>query len=334
MKLPRKLGRLAEPALLLPILLAGALLAVAFNLGDLGTVLSRLQAIPIDVMLFALLMGLVYLVLKLWQLHLLLANLGLHPGWRRLLLAFAVGELSVTLPFGIFSQNWILSMAGGRNRFGRSSAATVVMLIVETLVVLILLAVVGIPRWPQLRLAAAICAAGFLMLVLGILRFERVARNIALRIRRPVLHRAALEALGLLRGLKRLSNARVLVVNVLIAAAYLGALAFAFMAVGRSVGLHHLTYLTAATIYAFSLAVVLICGGLISQIGTMEILGMGAAQAWGLNFTDGLALMLAFRVVWTGVMWLVNLPLVLLLWRSLRVPHSERSRDYAVDKRG
>lgn len=329
MRLPRRLGRLAEPALLLPILLAGALLAVAFNLGDLGKVLNRVQSIPISVMFFALLMGLVYLVLKLWQLHLLLGNLGLHPGRRRLLLAFAVGELSVTLPFGIFAQNWVLSTAGGHTRFGRSSAATVVMLVVETLVVLLLLSFVGIPRWPQLRAVAAICAFVFLAIVLSVLRFEGVAQRLALRIRRPLLHRAALEALGLLRGLKQLSNARVLAANVVIAAAYLGALAFAFMAVGRSVGLHHLSYLEAATIYAFSLAVVLICGGLVSQIGTVEILGMGAAQAWGLNFTDGLALMLAFRLVWTGVIWLVNLPIVLALWRSLR---RDEQRAQAADE--
>ncbi len=329
MTLRRKLGVFAEPALILPVLLAGALLAVAFNLGDLGHVMDRVRAISIPVMLFALGMGLTYLTLKLWQFHLLLANLGLHPGWRRLLLAFAVGELAVTLPFGIFAQNWVLSTAGGQARFGRSSAATVVMLLVETLVVLLLLAIVGIPRWPQLQPIAAVFAVGFVALTLSILRFERLARKLAIRLKQPLLHRAAVEILGLLRGLKRLSHPRTLAINVVLAAAYLGALAFAFMAVGRSVGVQNLPYLTAATIYAFSLAVVLICGGLVSQIGTVEILGMGAALAWGLNFTEGLALMLGFRLVWTGVMWLINLPIVFLLWRSLhsRAPVAERQED-------
>jgi hypothetical protein len=27
--------------------------------------------------------------------------------------------------------------------------------------------------------------------------------------------------------------------------------------------------------------------------------------------------MLGFRLVWTGTMWLINLPVVLLLWRSM-----------------
>lgn len=316
MNLRRAFGFLGHPALVVPILLAGALLAVAFKLGDLGRVLGRVQAIPLWVMVFALAMGAIYLVLKGWQLRLLLANLGLDLGWRRLALAFAVGELAVTLPFGIFAQNWVLTRTGVA-RFGRSSAATVVMLLTETVVVLVLLAVAGIPRWPQVRPVAAVFLAGVVALVIGVLLFEHVADRLARRVRQPLLHRALREVFEMIRGLHRLSDPRLLAVNLLLAAAYLGALAFAFLAVGRSVGVR-VDYLSAATIYAFSLAVVLLCGGLVTQIGTVEVLGMGAAQAWGIGFTDGLALMLGFRLVWTGAMWLLNLPVVLVLWRSIR----------------
>jgi hypothetical protein len=108
---------------------------------------------------------------------------------------------------------------------------------------------------------------------------------------------------------------------VLLTAAYLGALALVFFVVGRGIGLHSLSYLTAATIYAFSLAVIMCGGGLFGQIGTLEVLGMVAARAWGIGYTDGLAMMLGFRLVWTGAMWLLNLPVVFLLWRKvLRSP--------------
>ncbi|MGH8273840.1 MAG: hypothetical protein ACRES9_06255, partial [Gammaproteobacteria bacterium] len=222
----------------------------------------------------------------------------------------------VTLPFGIFAQNWILS-ASGKFRFGRSSAATVVMLLAETAVVLLLLAIVGIPRWPELRPIAVVFLVGLAFLLFGVLRFEQLARRLAHKVKKPALYRTLIEVIGLIQGLKRLSNARILAVNLLLAAAYLGALALVFMLVGRSVGLHRLDFLTAATIYAFSLAVVLLFGGLVTQIGTVEVLGMGAAQAWGIGLTDGLALMLAFRLVWTGAMWLLNLPVVFILWRTL-----------------
>jgi hypothetical protein len=316
MKIRRLLRRCLRPAFVLPVLLAAALLVMAFKLGDLGNVLGRIQALSLGTLAFALVMGVCYLALKLWQLHLLLADLGLYPGWRRLLLAFAVGELALTLPFGVFAQNWVLS-ARRDEHFGRSSAATVTMLLVETLAVLVFLAVVGVPGWPELAPIATAFAVGLLVLVIIILRFEQFARRLAQRVRRPFLHRVLIEVLELLLGLKRLSNPRVLIVNVTIAGLYLAALTLAFTAVGRGVGLAHLSYLAAASIYAFSLAVMLIFGGPVSQIGTLEILGMGAAQAWGFSFTSGLALMFGFRVVWTGIMWLLNLPVVLLLWRTL-----------------
>lgn len=313
----RPLHKLLQPAVLLPLILTAALLTLAFKLGDLGRVLFRVQSMPIWVMIFALAMVISYLVLKAWQLHLLLANLGVRPDWKRFLLAFAVGELAVTLPFGIFSQNWVLSVTGDTH-FGRSSAATVVMLLTETAVVLLFLAVVGIPRWPELRPIAGAFLIGLGLLIFAVLRFEHLAVRLAHKIGQPWVHRTLIESIGLIRGLRQLSNARALGINMVLAALYLGALAFAFQAVGNSIEVSHLNYLTAASIYAFSLAVVLLFGGLISQIGTVEILGMTAAQAWGINFTDGLTLMLGFRLVWTGAMWLLNLPIVALLWRSMR----------------
>ncbi len=321
--------------MLLPVVLAAALLIAAFKLGNIGSVIGRIQDISLATMVITLVLGLCYLGLKFWQLRLLLADLKLHPRWRHLLLAFTVGELALTLPFGIFAQNWVLS-THSRMHFGRTSAATVVMLLVETLVVLLFLAAVGAPGWPLLSPLAAICAAGLVAFVLAILRFDRHIHRLALRVRNRTLHRMLTGILELVMGLKRLSNPRVLIANILLAALYLAALALAFTWVGRDVGLAHLHFLTAASIYAFSLAGVLLFGGLISQIGTVEVLGMGAAQAWGFGFADGLALMLGFRLVWTGVMWLVNLPLFVVLWRADRVAsrRSVDNRKKAVDRPG
>ena len=334
MKLRHRLRASLRPAFILPLLLAAALLLVAFKLGDLGNVLHRIQTLSVYTMGFALLMGLCYLALKFWQLHHLLGGLDLHPGWKRLCLAFSVGELALTLPFGIFAQNWILSQRRDEH-FGRSSAATVVMLLVEALALLVFLAVVGVPGWPELSPVAAAFAAGLVVLVMAVLRFERLARHLVRRVRQPLVHRVLVELLELLVGLKRLSNPRVLAVNVVVAGLYLAALTLAFTTVGHDVGLPRLSYLGASSIYAFSLAVVLICGGLVSQIGTLEILGMGAAQAWGFSFTEGLALMFGFRIVWTGVMWLINLPIVVILWRSLAAaPESADDLEEAPDRTG
>lgn len=322
MNIHNTLRTLAKPKVFLPILLAGALFFLAISLGDVGKVLGRIRAIPLLDLGIALGCAAVYLGFKGLQLHLLLADLGAHPKSRRFLLAFAVGELAVTFPLGIFAQNWVLS-ENERIHFGRSSAATVVMLLMETCVVLVMLTVVGIPNWPPLRPLAGCLVLVLAALVFGVLHFEPVVQKLAGKVRHEKLHQALDEAIGLIRGLKRLAGWRVLWVNFLITAVYLGALVTAFMAIGHGVGLGKLSYVQAATIYCFSLAAVLLTGGLSGQIGTIEVIGMNAARGWGIGYTDGLALMLGFRVAWTGAMWLLNGPVVIAFWHRL---HSHRKR--------
>jgi len=307
-----------RPGVVLPVLLSAALLAAALSLGDLATVVDRVKVIPVATMVFALAMAIIYLAVKCWQLHLLLRHVDLHPGWQRLALAFAVGELALTLPLGIFAQNWMLSItARGQPHFGRSSSATVVMLILETVVVLLVLAVIGIPRWPQLQPIAAVFAFGLLGFSYLAVRHGQLAERLPRHTQRRLLRKALVQLYGLVRGLHRIYQPRLLAIALLATGTYLAALALAFWVVGRSMGIPDLSLTAAATIYAFSLAVVLVFGSIFSQIGLVEVVGIGAAQAWGLDLTDGLALMLGFRLVWTGAMWLVNLTLVLILWRRL-----------------
>lgn len=306
-----------RPQVLLPLLLAAALLFVALSLGDLGKVIGRVKAIPVLSLTFVLGFAIAYLLLKALQLHLLLTNLGAHPGWRRFALAFAVGELALTFPLGIFAQNWVLSSAD-KIHFGRSSAATIVMLLMEIATVLLVLAIFGIPGWPPVRPAAAGLLVLMGLLMFSLLRFRMVIEGWAHRITLSGLQRAASETIGLVHGLKSLGKPRVLGVNFLITPAYLGALAGAFLLVGHGVDLATLNYLQAATIYAFALACILLFAGLFGQVGTMEVIGMNAARAWGFDYTDGLALMLGFRLAWTAAMWLLNGTVVLALWKSVR----------------
>lgn len=318
MTLPARLHSALRPGILLPLLLSAALLALAVTLGDLGTVVDRVKMIPLGVMAMALLLAIAYLVIKGWQLNLLLRGANLHPGWQRLILAFAVGELALTLPLGVFAQNWMLSVtAKGESQFGRSSSATVVMLVVETLVALLALAIIGIPDWPELQPIAALFAAGLLAFTYLALHFGHLAERLPHRARRKLVRKMLAQLIDLIHGLQHIYQPRLLLLALLSSTAYLFALAVAFTLVGRHMGIPQLDFITAATIYAFSLVVVLMFGGLFSQIGLLEVLGIGAAQAWGLSLTDGLALMLGFRLVWTGAMWLVNLPLVFILWRRI-----------------
>jgi hypothetical protein len=327
LKLLSRARYLLKPQAILPVLLATALLVFAFSLGDVHQVILRVRKLPLRVLVLALAAAVCYLVCKAAQLKLMLAHINLRIPARPFWLAFAVGELTVTLPLGMFSQNWVLS-ASRRIHIGRSSAATVMMALVEVAVVFLFLAVVQIPGWRDTRpLAVALLAAVGLAL-LGLLLFEHRARTLATHLNRPWARRAAEAGLEMLRGLRKLSTPVMLAINITRAAVYLGALTYAFWVVGRGMDSHQLDYLTAATIYMFSLAVILVGAGLFSQIGTVELLGMLAAHAWGIDYTDGLALMLGFRIVWTGSIWLLCLPIVGLTWHEIPT----RSRRAAVDR--
>jgi len=319
-------GALLKPKVILPVLLAAALLVFAFSLGDIHDVIGRVGKLPVQVLLLSLAAAACYLACKAVQLKLMLTQIGVRipagPFW----LAFAVGELTVTLPLGLFSQNWVLS-ASRRIHIGRSSAATVMMLLAEIAVVFLFLAVVGIPGWPDVHWTAVGVLGFFALLLTGAVLFGEKAHPHLSKLPHAWMGKSARTALEMLGGLRKLSTPVMLVISIVLAAVYLGALTFAFWIVGRGMHVHHLAYLTAATIYIFSLAIVLVGAGLFSQIGTVELLGMLAARAWGLDYTDGLAMMLGFRIVWTGAIWLLCLPIVGLTWREMPSRGGHRSSD-------
>jgi len=298
----------------------------AFSLGDIHDVIGRVGKLPVQVLLLSLAAAACYLACKAVQLKLMLTQIEVRipagPFW----LAFAVGELTVTLPLGLFSQNWVLS-ASRRIHIGRSSAATVMMLLAEIAVVFLFLAVVGIPGWPDVHWTAVGVLGFFALLLTGAVLFGEKAHPHLSKLPHAWMGKSARTALEMLGGLRKLSTPVMLAISIVLAAVYLGALTFAFWIVGRGMHVHHLAYLTAATIYIFSLAIVLVGAGLFSQIGTVELLGMLAARAWGLDYTDGLAMMLGFRIVWTGAIWLLCLPIVGLTWREMPSRGGHRSSD-------
>ncbi|MGH8115072.1 MAG: lysylphosphatidylglycerol synthase domain-containing protein, partial [Rhodanobacteraceae bacterium] len=288
----------------------------ALNLGHVSKVVSRLTKLPLWVLGISLACAATYLGCKAVQLRLMLTRVGVRIPSQPFWLAFGVGELTVTLPLGLFSQNWVLS-ASRRIHVGRSSAATVMMLLVEIATVFLFLAIVGLPGWDDVRWAAMALLVLFVLVVAGAVLFEDKARKFAGRAHREWLKKAAQGGVEMLDGLRKLCTPWTIAVSLVLAAVYLGALTVAFWLVGRGMQVQHLDYLAAATIYTFSLAVILVGGGIFSQIGTVELLGMFVARAWGIGYTDGLAMMLGFRIVWTGAIWLLCLPIVASTWREM-----------------
>ncbi|MGH8146180.1 MAG: hypothetical protein ACREPY_07585, partial [Rhodanobacteraceae bacterium] len=99
------LRHLLKPKVILPVLLAAALLVFAFSLGDLGKVVTRLKGLPLHVLGISVGAAAIYLGCKALQLRMMFNHIGVCVPARPFWLAFAMGELTVTLPLGLFSQN-------------------------------------------------------------------------------------------------------------------------------------------------------------------------------------------------------------------------------------
>lgn len=304
---------LAQPKVVVPLLLTAALLASAIGLSDIPQAFSRIRDIPPESLLGALLLAALYLVLKGWQFYGFLRELHISINWRHVLLAYAVGELTLTLPLGVYVQNYVLQRLQGTG-FYRSAAVTTIMLIIESGVFFLVLAVIGVRGWPWLQPLALACLLASIAVFAVLAHSDSVWSFVARQTNRfQILGQAPLELLG---GLRSLTFMRVIMRRGCWTLFYAGALMWAFLVVSHGVGVERLTFAQAITIYAFSLSIALICGGVLSQVGIVEMAGMGVAQAWGYSFTEGLAMLLGFRLVWTACIWLLNLPIIFLLRRE------------------
>lgn len=312
------LKALTAPRRGLPVLLSLVLLGAAVGLSDISGVMQRGDRIRPATYLLTLALAAVYLSLKGWQFGRLLTASGLETRSRSRWLAFAIGEISLTLPFGVYAQNYVLQKAQGTH-FVDSAASTTMMLALEAAFLVVVLAIVPIPGWPQMRptfwglIGASLVLA---LLAKGSQRLRRKTRQRAQRDDR--LGTVAQGLLDFMRRMRAIGQTRVLLHNALITVAYMLALMLAFQRVGSNVSLTPLDLTEALTIYSFGLLIAMSLGGLLSQFGVLELSGAAAAQAWGLGLHDGLSALLWFRLLWTACIWLLSGGVVIALWGELR----------------
>jgi hypothetical protein len=320
--------RLLQPRLVVPIALSLALLGFVLGLGDLGRVGDRLRHIAPGAVATVFALTVVYLVLKGIQLRLLLRALDIHPRLRSFLLAYAVGEMTLPVPSGIYIQNYLLTRLDGAG-FARSAAATTAVLAIEWTLVGTAIAVLGVPGWSELRPAALAVCFGAVASVAALLSSERAHRAAERVGCWPRLGGLVRGGLDLADGLRGLASPRVLAPSIAVGGLYLMALVGALMAVADGMGLQ-VGIREAASVYFFSLGVTLVFGGVLSQLGVIEVAGLAAARAWGLDLSDALAMLLGFRLAWMGSIWLLSGTVTFALWSYL--PDSAgHGREEAID---
>lgn len=307
-----------RPKLFIPILLAIALMAFAFSISDLGRVWSHIRTISWSAAAGCLWFAFCYLAFKCLQFKLLLGQVGIDLSWRQLLLAFAVGEMMLQVPGGVYAENYVLKRSRG-DRYSISTAATTGGVIIEMALSMSVLLLVGIPHWPWLRALAFLLLAGLVLVVALLVRSGRL-RRLAVWPGSGWSGRA-LRGIGRMdRSFGRIFNSPNLAAAIVLAACYMGFLLAAYYTVTSSLGFDGFSVRRAVTIYLFAMSVSLFVGGLLPQLGVVELAGQGAARAWGYTITQGLSLMIGFRIVWIASIWLLCSPMLLLFWREFGQP--------------
>lgn len=313
----------SAPRRLVPILLTGALIAALVEMSDISGVFQRWHALSLQVALLTLGLAIVYLAVKGWQFGHLLKAAELSTDWRAQWVAFAVGEMTLLLPLGMYAQNYVLSKSRGQD-FARSAATTTVMHVLELLVLASVLAALPVYGWPQMRQVlwggiGACIVVGLLLAKFHPLR--QVARRMGKH--EGTLGKIARKGRDFIKEMRMLGKPQVLLPNLLVTAAYLLALAVAFQHVGEAVGKGQFGFLQAVTIYAFGLLVAMMFGGLISQLGTVELAGAAVANAMGLDVHNTFVMLIWFRLLWTVSIWIIAGSTLFVLRRELSAPSSQ-----------
>lgn len=311
------LRTLSSPQRGLPVLLSLVLIVGVLSFSGLSGVLQRGHLLGADTFIATALLAATYLAIKGWQFGRLLAAANIRTRRKPRWLAFAIGEISLTLPFGVYAQNYVLKKAQGTH-FAASATSTTMMLALEIALLMVVLAIVPIDGWPELRPTLwGIIGACVLIGILAArwLPLQQLIQRLA-----GAEHRVGWFARGVLdftRHLRIMARPRVLLHNAVLTVAYMLALVVAFDHVGDAVSHTPLTFHVALVVYAFGLLIAMSLGSMLSQFGVLELTGAAAAQAAGLGLQDGLAALLWFRLLWTLSIWGLCAILIFMLRREL-----------------
>ena len=311
------LKALTRPGVLIPLLLSAALLAFVFSISDVPVVMDRIRGIPVSTMVFCFALALTYVALKGALFHLFLVQIPIRATLRQTVLAFAIGEMTITLPAGIYSQNYVLRRIA-RADFSRSAAATTALLAVEGAISLTILLMLGLPGLAWLRPAILGLFVVAAVAVFALLKVELVRTSAASLIQAGRLRWLGAEFIEMVEALGRLFVPRIVVRAIPVVTAYLLALLAAFYLVAQGVGLTSINLDQAVTIYLFALDVELLIP-LSTHLGVIEGAGLVSMEAWGYGPTEALALFLGFRLVWMGSIWLACGAAALLLRSEFEV---------------
>ncbi|MHB1413925.1 MAG: lysylphosphatidylglycerol synthase domain-containing protein [Chloroflexota bacterium] len=315
--LQRILSLLARLPVLLPLLLTVALGFLIYSIPDLPGLVARIAHLPYHIfgIVFGLALG--YLSIKAVQFRWFLAGLQIEVTWPQLIISFAVGEIALAIPAGVYAQNYVLRRVQGSD-FALSSAATTAVLIAEGGTALLIAAIIGVQGYSWLRPAVLAILGAVIITIIVFRRLRSAEYAVSEFLRTGPLGRVGIWILEFLTGLGELTSPRVVLVAVLLAAGYLFCIVAGFFMIAISLGLPNFSFPQAISIYTFALAV---------GLGVAEASGTVAMEQLGYNADEALSILFAFRLVWTACVWLVAGSAIIILRREIMQPRQPPTLD-------
>jgi uncharacterized membrane protein YbhN (UPF0104 family) len=256
-----------------------------------------------------------YLVARALVWHELLLQVGIRIPWRQLIVAFSGGELTKSLPAGVYTQNYLLARLEHFNRLSlvRSGTATTAMLGLETFVAVPAALVIGIPGSPWLFwIIIGVIVAWLVVMAIAWMLVHYLAVHTDPS-KHPVLRRGARLAKEFFEAGADLVGRRTLL-SLIPTAIYMLIYVVDLFVILRAAGAQHITFVETLGVYAvIVLAVVLV--PIPTELGITEFTGFGALQAYGVPGSMAAVSMLGLRLLATG-MTIVVAGLLLLLMRG------------------
>lgn len=309
--------RQVDFTIILALFVALGLLAYVSYVASARGSLAELWRIVQDTWLLILILTFPYLAARALVWYELLQQLGIRVSWGEMTVAFAGGEITKSLPAGVYVQNFLLGRLAhlGRLSVVRSTAATTATLGLESLLALPVALIIGVPGVPWLRWALFGVVVAWLVILLVVwvavrYRAHHIGPNTAQWRRRLV--EMAEEFLSTGAELVTLKTAR----NLIPTAIYMLIYGVELYAIIRAVGIH-ISFADIIGVYAIIvLAVILV--PIPTEIGITELTGLGVLVAYGIPQSSAAIIMLSLRLLSGGMTIVVAILLLVVVRHELR----------------
>jgi hypothetical protein len=300
------------------ILLVVVLAALVWY-GDANKIAAKVARFQRVYLAWFILLMLVHEIVR-WALWVyLLRSLSIRSRPRAETFAFAAGEAAKFIPIGSYLQNYLLQRST-RTDFGRSSAATTLMIVSEIIAALVGVEVLGVGSW-SLGLRIAIIS----LLVVGVLSarafFIRspIARRLGWLRRYKFTEIVAAEYKRFRAGTVSLVNPRVIGTTLLLSFVYVLISGAALYEVVRALSIGGVSFWQAVGVNCFGLAFYVI-------LGSLEAADVGAFVGIGISKSAAVSAVLVNRGLGIGVTIALSLIVMALLhdeWQALHFWQSE-----------